>query len=374
LSKKTGLLVKIERQAFDDATKKEVPQEEIFSDFKAIGGVQTPMKQVWRRDGKNVLEVTFSAVRYPKRIAAREFSIPPDGVAAALALDRHLFAHTPEVVYGRRSGMALTMDVFAPKKDSNRAAVIVVVSGGWFSDRELFAPFYAPFVRGLVKRGYTVFTVGHGSQPAFTISDAIADIDRAVRIIRSRAADYSIDAGRIGISGGSAGGHLSLMQGTAGQPGDSKAKEPLKRISSRVQAVACLFPPTDFLNYGSKEASAFADGGLLVPFRTAVDVRELDQKTKRLERITDAKKLAELYRKISPINHITADAAPTLIIHGDADKLVPIQQAEVFLARLKKAGVAAELVVKKGAGHGWAGMDKDVAVLADFFDKHLKKR
>jgi hypothetical protein len=57
--KKTGLLVKIERQAFDDATKKEVPQEEIFSDFKDVAGLQTPMKQVWRRAGKNVLEVTF---------------------------------------------------------------------------------------------------------------------------------------------------------------------------------------------------------------------------------------------------------------------------------------------------------------------------
>ena len=51
---------------------------------------------------------------------------------------------------------------------------------------------------------------------------------------------------------------------------------------------------------------------------------------------------------------VSADDAPTLIVHGDKDKLVPIQQAEVMVARLKKAGVAAELVVKKGGGHGWA--------------------
>ncbi len=71
---------------------------------------------------------------------------------------------------------------------------------------------------------------------------------------------------------------------------------------------------------------------------------------------------------------MTASSAPTLIVHGDADVLVPLQQAEAFVARLEEAGVAAKLVVKKGAGHGWAGLDKDVALFADWFDKHLRKK
>jgi acetyl esterase/lipase len=298
---------------------------------------------------------------------------PPDRLPPALASSRDLFNHTPEVIYGRKAGMALTFDVFAPKKDANGVGIIFVVSGGWFSDRDSFAIFYAPFVRELVKRGYTVFTVGHGSQPTFTVPEIIADVNRGVRYIRFHAKDYAIDPDHIGITGGSAGGHLSLMLGTAGKSGDPKAPDPVERTSSRVQAVACFFPPTDFLNYGSEGKQAFTLDGTLAGFRTAVDVREFDKKTSRLERLTDEKRL-EMFRQISPVTHVTSDSAPTLIIHGDADTLVPIQQAKLFVARLEKAGVPARLVVKKGAGHGWGGMDKDAALLADWFDTYLKKK
>jgi acetyl esterase/lipase len=297
-----------------------------------------------------------------------------DAVTAAFGAERDRMAHTPEVVYGRKSGMALTFDVFAPKKGANKAAIIIVVSGGWSSDREGFVPFYAPFVRTFVKRGYTVFTVCHGCQPLFTIPEAVADLDRAVRYIRHHARDYSINPDRIGISGGSAGGHLSLMQGTAGRAGDKKAKDPLGRTSSRVQAVACFFPPTDFLNYGGKGRRAFGPKGLLARLNAAADFRAFDKKTHRLERITDEKKVEAILRQVSPITHVSASSAPTLIIHGDADKVVPIEQAERIVKKLEKAGVAAKLVVKKGRNHGWEGMDKDVASLADWFDKYLKKK
>ena len=70
---------------------------------------------------------------------------------------------------------------------------------------------------------------------------------------------------------------------------------------------------------------------------------------------------------------MTASTAPTLIIHGDADKLVPIQQAEIFLAKLREVGVPCQLVVKPGASHGWPGLDKDMPTLADWFDKYLGK-
>jgi len=75
-------------------------------------------------------------------------------------------------------------------------------------------------------------------------------MNRSVRYIRYHAKDYGIDPDRIGITGGSAGGHLSLMMGTKPAPADEKSDDPVERTSSRVQAVACFFPPTDFLNYG----------------------------------------------------------------------------------------------------------------------------
>src|SRR5262249_54903082 len=192
----------------------------------------------------------------------------------------------------------------------------------------------------------------------YTIPEVLQDMHRAVRYIRFHAKDFAIDPDRLGISGASAGGHLSLMQGTAGDQGDSKARDPVDHTSSRVQAVACFFPPTDFLNYGGKGRYAFALDGVLANFRVAVDVREFDPKTKRLEHVTDEKKVEDLARNIPPTPHVSAADPPTLIIHGDADKLVPIEQAEAIVAKFKEVGVPAELVVKKGAGHGWSGMDK----------------
>ncbi|HSQ57239.1 MAG TPA: prolyl oligopeptidase family serine peptidase, partial [Gemmata sp.] len=70
---------------------------------------------------------------------------------------------------------------------------------------------------------------------------------------------------------------------------------------------------------------------------------------------------------------VTKDSAPALIFHGDADTLVPIQQAERIIAKFKEAGVPCKLVVKKGAGHGWKGLDKDVETLAEWFDQYLLK-
>jgi acetyl esterase/lipase len=289
--------------------------------------------------------------------------------------DEPPFTKATDVAYGHKSGMALTMNIFTPKQDANGAAVIWVVSGGWVSSPEwATGDWVMSPVKELTSRGYTVFAVMHGCQPKFIIPEILQDMNRAVRFIRMHANDYHIDPERIGITGGSAGGHLSLMQGTAGDLGNPKATDPLERMSSRVQAVACFFPPTDFLNYGKEGNVAFKIDGTLKNFRTAVDLRELDPKTGQYEHVTDEKKLTDLYRNISPITHVKADSAPSLIIHGDKDFLVPIQQAEIMVAKLKEAGVPAELVVKKGAAHGWNDIGKDYPTIADWFDKYLKKR
>jgi acetyl esterase/lipase len=290
--------------------------------------------------------------------------------AAARAADDLPYTRTEDVVYGRKWGTALTMDVFTPKQDANGAAIVWAVSGGWFSSHEAINPGY---VAELLKRGYTMFAVVHGSQPKYTIPEVLQDMNRAVRYIRYHAKDYHIDPDRIGITGGSAGGHLSLMQGTAGNTGDPKAKDPVDRVSSRVEAVACFFPPTDFLNYGEPGKDAIGRN-TLAGFKPPFDFHEQDPKTHVFVPVTDEEKIREIGKQISPIYHISADTPPTLIIHGDADKLVPIQQAESFIEKLKGAGVPAELVVKKGAAHGWPDMGKDMVTIADWFDKYLGKK
>lgn len=271
-----------------------------------------------------------------------------------------------DVIYGRKYGSALTLDVVSPAKP-NGVGIVWMVSGGWFSDHNAVRP---EVVKELLKRGYTVFAVVHGSQPKYTIPEILDDIHRAVRFVRHHAKEYGVDPGRLGITGASAGGHLSLMQGTAGKDGDANAKDPVDKESSRVQAVACFFPPTDFLNYGKPGEDAIGRG-ILKDFHAPFDFHEYDPKTKSLVPITEEKRIVELGKSVSPITHVTPDDAPALIIHGDADKLVPIQQAEIMVEALKKAGVPAKLVTKPGAAHGWPNMFEDMTVIADWFDEHL---
>jgi acetyl esterase/lipase len=274
---------------------------------------------------------------------------------------------TRDVIYGRRSGLALTMDVFQPAKP-NGAAVVMIVSGGFASSPEKIAP---AFASEMLKRGYTVFAVVHASQPKFTVPEIADDVARAVRFIRHHAKDYGIDPERIGAGGASSGGLMSLLVGTAPVEGDVKAKDPVDRESSHVQAVAAFFPPTDYLNYG-KPGNELLEITVHPPeIRAPYDFHEFDPKLGVYERVTDKDKLRAIYRSISPIYRVTPNTAPTLLIHGDRDELVPLQQSELFVARLKEAKVPVRLEVKKGAGHGWLTILDDVPTMANWFDEHL---
>ena len=266
--------------------------------------------------------------------------------------------HIHDVIYSHKVGVALTMDVFKPAKP-NGIGVIWMVSGGWVSTHEGINPGLAQF---FTSRGDTVFEVVHGSQPKFTVPEIVQDINRAVRFIRFHAAEYGVDPKRLGISGASAGGHLSLMIGANGTDGAPDAKDPVNRVSSAVQAVACFFPPTDFLNYGKEGASAMKIA-MLQGYWPAFGVTDK----------TPAEEAERIGRVISPIYGVTAKMPPTLIIHGDADPLVPIQQSQRFMAKLEEMKIPHHLEVRPGKGHGWLGLEKDIPLLADWFDKYLAK-
>lgn len=277
------------------------------------------------------------------------------------------YSRQQDVIYGRKFGTALTMDVFKPAKP-NGAAAILCISGGWVSKHDNINPIFAA---ELLRHGYTVFAVVHGSQPKYTIPECVADMHRAVRYIRTHAADFNVDPNRIGVTGASAGGHLSLMLGCDPHGGDENAKDPVDRADSRVQAVACFFPPTDFLNYGKpgiKSLGIEPDHRFKAPF----DFRVQDPATKLFVPV-DLETREKICKDMSPIYHVSAGDAPTLILHGDADKLVPLQQSEIIVEKFKQVGVPAELVVKKGAKHGvWMSMfTTDFGMIADWFDKYL---
>ena len=243
------------------------------------------------------------------------------------------------------------------RSPANGVGIVLMVSGGWFSSHEAIN---ADFFRPLLNRGYTVFAVVHGSQPKFVITEIVPDIHRAVRFIRHNAARYGVDPNRLGITGGSAGGHLSLTMGTQGGPGDPKAKDPVDRESSAVQCVACFFPPTDFLNYSQPGEDAVGVG-MLKAFKPAFGPRS-----------DTAEERQKLGREISPIYFIHSNMPPMLIIHGDADTLVPIYQAQTFVKGCEAVGSTAKLVVREGKQHGWPDMGKDMELFADWFDEYLR--
>lgn len=261
-----------------------------------------------------------------------------------------------DVIYRKKQGVALTMDIFKPAKN-NGAAVLWMVSGGWNSSHEAINP---SFAKPFTDAGYTFIQVVHGSQPRYKIAEIVEDMNRAVRFVRYNAKRLNINPERIGISGGSAGGHLSLMIGSFGVAGNLASTDPIERESSRVQSVACFYPPTDFLNFGKEGVKSF-DVPMLKGYLPAFG-------------FTDSMSPADintLASKVSPILGNLKQMPPTLIVHGTADLLVPIQQSERFVAAVKQAGRTAQLEVRPGKAHGWPGMESELNLFIKWFDTHM---
>ena len=264
---------------------------------------------------------------------------------------------TDGVVYGERHGKPLTMDVLQPA-EPNGKAVALMVSGSWKSSGPGEAPAF--LVAPLIRRGYTVFAVCHISQPESTVMEIIEDVSRGIRFIRHHADRYGIDPDHIGVSGGSAGGHLSLMLATRGGAGPEDADDPIDRESSAVQAVAIFFPVTDLLDMGESVENP-GDGGPPIKHAPAFgpDAQDMD-------------KWKQIGHDCSPIFHITNELPPTLIYHGDADTLTPLDQSERFREEAKAHGHDVKIVVHPGGGHGWLTMPWDVRSFADWYDEHLR--
>ncbi|MDZ4287155.1 MAG: alpha/beta hydrolase [Prosthecobacter sp.] len=226
--------------------------------------------------------------------------------------------HIRDIIYTKHDGVALTMDVFKPAKP-NGASIIKIISGGWKSNHNGISD------GGWPKSGYTTFVVVHGSQPRFQVEEIVADLNRAVRFIRRHAAEYGVDPQKLGVTGGSAGGHLSLMLATRGGPGDPNAKDSIDRESSAVQAVACFYPPTDYLNW-------FEDGddavgvGRLAAYAAAFGPKAATPEGRQ-----------KLGRELSPIYHVSTRQPPIYIVHGDAIRRCPSRKRIVSTNAARKS-------------------------------------
>lgn len=265
---------------------------------------------------------------------------------------------TNGIVYGQRGADALGFDVLRPSSP-NGLGVLLLVSGGWKSGKP--GGFGEWLAAPLLRRGYTVFPVYHVSQPRATIGEITGDMHRAVRFIRHHAAEYGVDPNRLGVTGGSAGGHLGLMLATRGGPGIADAPDPVERESSAVQAVAIFYPVTDLLNLG-KSTENLGDGGPPKSFVKGFGPQATNLAVWRV-----------MGRELSPLHHVTTNLPPVLIHHGDADTLTPLEQSEWFRDAALKLGRDITLRVHPGGGHGWITMPWDIRQFGVWFDEKLRR-
>ncbi len=250
------------------------------------------------------------------------------------------------------------LDLYLPAKAEGPAPVVLWVhGGGWQAGSKDQCP---PLRSGYLERGYAVASIGYRLSGHAVFPAQIEDCKAAIRWLRAHAKEYSLDPQRFGVWGSSAGGHLVALIGTSGEVKEFEVGANLDQ-SSRVQAVCDFFGPTDFMvfvttpGYESHATDASPEAKLL-----GGAVMQNKDKAARVNSIT----------------YVSQDDPPFLLVHGDKDPTVPINQSQLLFEALKKAGVSAHFHTIHGAGHGgpgFAGKNIDEMV-AGFFDARLKKQ
>jgi len=273
------------------------------------------------------------------------------------------------LVFGMYSGLALLMDVHHPAQ-ANGYAIVVVPGSGWTSKQTYdAAPLTALgssvrfFLPKLLDAGYTLFVVNHRNGPRFHYPAAVKDVQRAVRFIRYNGNAFGMDPRRIGAVGYSSGAHLAALLGVLDAKEDADDPDPVNRVGARVQCVIGAATPADLKLYQSAEWALFMGQLVALPGASPDPVA------------------ARAYRLASPVTHVSASSAPMLLLHGDADAIVPFQMAETLRDAMEKAGVAVKLVRLAGGSHDFAG---DAAMRPDWpdifsesvswMDRHLRAK
>jgi acetyl esterase/lipase len=272
------------------------------------------------------------------------------------------------VLYGMYSGAAMLLDVHYPGK-SNGLGVIFIAGSGWNAALGYAAlplkesPQVDMYVPSLLQAGYTVFTLTHRATPTFRYPAPLEDVQRAVRFIRHNAARFAIDPARLGGMGGSSGAHLVSLLATLDGAGEASDPDPVNRQSAKLQCAVARAAPTDLTHMNATL------GGPLVSLLLGARVDDATPKNSIEYKTAWA---------ASPVNYVSADDPPTLLIHGDADRTVPFHQSELLEAALKKVNVPVKLIRIEGADHGpdfpGAKNPPDYkAEMVKWFDTYLRK-
>jgi acetyl esterase/lipase len=260
-----------------------------------------------------------------------------------------------DVVYCTMDGVDIKMDVYYPESAQKAVPVVVYIHGGGWRAGDKTENIGMQHFTGFLANGYMVVSINYRLMPDVLFPAPIEDVMCATRHLRANAHVYGLDPWRIGVMGASAGGHLAAMLGVLDANDGFGKTGPYQKVSSRVQAVVMLAGPSNLkvLAVHPEFANLFIeDEGWR---------RDLDW--------------------ISPINYVTADDPPFLLLHGDKDDIVPLSQSTDFKELLTSKGVWARLIVVKNGGHAFnpvgGAMNPDQDELLEylllFFDEFVKK-
>jgi acetyl esterase/lipase len=245
-----------------------------------------------------------------------------------------------DVQYGDADGEALLLDLLQPDTPPSKPApaVVWIHGGGWETgDKQAgYAQLLCPF---LAKKGFVTASLNYRLSDQALFPAQLHDVKAAIRWLRANAADLGVDPKRIGVWGHSAGGHLSALLGTTGDLPELEGASGSPGYSSRVQAVVPVSPPTDFL--------------AIPPVWTHEEPRRATSKLVG----GPLEERPELVRLANPIAHIRPGVPPFLIVHGEADEIVPVEQAELLYDALKRTGAEATFLRLPRADHQLAAPD-----------------
>lgn len=231
-----------------------------------------------------------------------------------------------DITYAKLSDIELKMDIYHPTIRPVRqvGAVVVIHGGGWMGGKRQDMD---RLCQEIAKRGLVAATIQYRLAPKYKWPAMIDDVQTAVRYLRANASKYNIDPMRIGATGASAGGHLSLLLGFS-ETHDQKPTL-FAGQSSKVSAVLNIFGPTDM--------SQDYDAGWQILFGGLTGKKQSE--------------FPAFVKDFSPVNYITKGSAPVFTVHGAKDPLVPVIQSKRLEDKLKAVGVPCTTRVIEGMGH-----------------------
>ena len=257
--------------------------------------------------------------------------------------DRHTLL---DVVYGHASGQDLKLDAFLCDSAKASPVVIYIHGGGWRQGDK--RPSENTFrvehlildaLKGAMhSAGIAVVSINYRLSDVAVYPAQVDDVTRAVQFVRHHAKEWRLDPPRIAVLGPSAGGHLALWIGLHPDRANPKSSDPVERESTRVRCTVNYYGVTDF-----HLLQQHPDSYRIPAFRQLFGYSEKDSLSKLTEEQMDA---------ASPVSYIDRESSPVFTAHGTGDVVVPVEQAEVLIAKLTEKGVAAENYLLPGGNHG----------------------